>query len=67
MPLCLRWVMEAARKAITPERYARKTQRALKNFMKKVPMKRPTAKAPWAPARNFAPEALDWPGQVSTV
>jgi hypothetical protein len=59
--------MDAARNATTPERYTRKTQRARMYFMRKAPEKRPTVKAPCAPARYLEPVALEVPGQVSTT
>jgi hypothetical protein len=36
-------------------------------FMSKAPEKRPTVKAPCAPARYLEPVALEVPGQVSTA
>lgn len=63
-PPCL---VDAARKAITRERYAKNTHRGFTNLIKKVPVNRPKANAPCAPARRLEPVALDVPGRVSVA
>lgn len=59
--------IDAAWNTITSVKYARNTFRGLTNFMKNTPRNRPTAKQPCAPARKFAPAALDVPLRTSTT
>lgn len=57
MPVFWPWVMEGPTKTMQAVRKMPKTMRGLTKFMRATPAKRPTAKAPWAPARNCEPRA----------